>query len=124
MLALVTLVSIRTRTAGRLADSYFVYVSRRSSNIKGFHFVCAIRTESSVPVNQEHALRHGTIKSFQVRDRRFGSISATALLLGLFAFRLCGTTTFLLIGSNTSERGLRQLGGYLSKVSFDFLLMQ
>jgi hypothetical protein len=122
MLTLVTLVSIRTRTAGSLADSYFVYVSRRSSNVKGFHFVCAIRTDSSVPVNQEHALSHGAIKSVQVRDRRFGTISATTLLLGLFASRLCGTT--FLIGCNTSERGLRQLGSYLSKVSFGFLLMQ
>ena len=88
MLTLIPLHRIRTRAIRNLPHSNLINITRAPGNIKLFFLMRPIRTDSPVPINQEHALRSNTIKSLEISSWSFSSMPTKTFLLWFFALLL------------------------------------
>jgi hypothetical protein len=90
MLALITLFAIWTSAMWLLRNSHMVDITSGANNVKDLLFVGSILTGTSLPINQEHALRLDAIQALKIRERGLlAEGSETLLLVFLSGRALC-----------------------------------
>jgi hypothetical protein len=91
MLALISLSCIRTSAPRHFAYSDLIDIASTTSEIKDFLFVGAIFTDSSLPVDQKHALSFDTSQSLKIGQRWFLTETLETLLFWFFTFTIVGS---------------------------------